>query len=1022
MKKFLKISGISLGVLLIAMVVAPFLFKDKIKAAIDEQIKQNINATVWYNAESFSLSLFKHFPNLTVSLGDIGVASKAEAFKGDTLFAAKEFSVAVNLKSVLFGDAIQVNAIYLKQPKVVTVYDRAGNFSWDITFPDSTAAPEPVDTTASTLKVDIQHWEIEDGIIVYDDQTMPMYMELKGFNHKGSGKINGDVYSLKTWTDIANSLVSYDGTTYLSGHKLFADAELGIDLAKSVYTFKENEFAVNDFKFGVNGFVAMPAEDITMDITYQAKETKFKNLISLIPALYTKDFDKLESDGTIAFDGWVKGVYNNTTMPGFGLNTQINNGYFKYPDLPEAVKNVMMDLKVENKDGIIDHTLVHLKNFHMDMGKNPVDARLLMTRMNPYDLDGNVLAKMNLEDIQKFYPIEGTTLKGLFGMDVKCKGKYSAEENVMPMVTATASLTNGYVKSVDFPKPLEKVEFLATAKSNGDMSTSTFNLDYFRLLLDNEPFEAKAFVKNFDDPNYDATIKGKIDLEKMTKVYPIEGTTLTGIILADLTTKGVLSQVQAGNYTNTQSSGRMDITNLIYKSADLPQGFTLNKGALSLAPDRFTIETMQGLLGKSDYAINGYLSNYMGYMFGGKDSTLHGVMNLNSQSFDVNEWMAEEPTTTPPTPEEEVPMEVVEVPSNIDFTFNSTMSKVLYSNLTLTDMTGAIMVKESIVKLSNLKFSSLGGLFALNGSYNAQNLAKPAFDMDMNMSDVTFKDAYVAFNSVKQLAGIAQYMEGKMNMSVKASGLLGQDMMPKYETLNGLGTLSTKSATIKDNPALATLSGLTKMSNLNPMTINDFNTKFKIIDGAVHLDPFKVNAGNTKFDVKKAINQLTGTIDYDVQLTTPSGALGSAASGALSGLVGGAVAMPKDIIMDLNFSGPGKKPAVKILKTNFGQVDQAAVKDQLMNTQQAQQVQQQVDQVKQQAQQQVDQAKQQAQQQVDQTKQQVQQQVDQTQQQVQQQVDQTKQQTQQQVDQQKKQAQDSAKKQLDALKKGIPKW
>jgi hypothetical protein len=1015
MKKFLKISGISLGVLFVAMLAAPFLFKDKIKAAIDEQIKQNINGNVWYDAESFSLSLFSHFPNLTVAISDIGLSSNAEAFKGDTLFAAKKFSVAVDVKSVLFGDAIHVNGVYLKQPKIVTIYDRTGQFSWDITYSDSTATPEPADTTASDMKINIEKWEIEDGIIVYDDQTMPMYMELKGFNHKGSGSINGDVYDLKTWTDIANSLVTYDGTTYLSGHKLFADAAMNIDLAKSIYTFKENEFAVNDFKFGMNGSIEMPADDIKMDITYGAKETKFKNLLSLIPAIYSKDFDKIETDGTIAFDGWVKGVYNETTMPGFGLTTLINNGYFKYPDLPESVKNVNMDLKLENKDGVIDHTLVNLKTFHMEMGKNPVDARFLMTQMNPYDIDANVLAKLNLEDVQKFYPIEGTMLKGVFGMDVKCKGKYSDEQKLMPMVTATMNLANGYVKSFDFPTPLEKVEFNATVKSNGDMPTSTFALDYFRLLLDNEPFEAKAFVKNFDDPNYEATIKGKIDLDKMTKIYPLEGTTLTGIILADLTTKGILSQVQAGNYGTTQSSGRMDIENLVYKSTDLPQGFTMTKGGMTLSPEKFNIETMTGMLGKSDYAITGYVSNYMGYMFGGKDTTLHGVMNLKSNSFDVNEWMAEDPNAPAPAPEEEVPMEVVEVPRNIDFTFNSIMTKVLYSNLTLADMTGAIIVKDAIVKLSNLKFKTLGGAFAMNGSYNAQDLTKPAFDMDMSMTDVAFKDAFNAFNTVKQMAGISQYMDGKMNLTLSAKGLLGQDMMPKYETLNGFGTLLTKSATITDNPALSTMAGLTKMNNLNPMTISDINAKFKIVDGSLLLDPFKVNAGQTKFDIKKGVNKLNGDVDYDIQLTTPSGTLGTAASSALTGLVGSTVAMPKDIIMDLNLNGPGKKPNVKILKTNFGEVDQNAVKNQVVNTQQVQDAKQQVDQAKQQAQQQV-------QQQVDQTKQQVQQQIDQTQQQVQQQVDQTKQQTQQQIDQQKKQAQDSAKKQLDALKKGIPKF
>ena len=218
-----------------------------------------------------------------------------------------------------------------------------------------------------------------------------------------------------------------------------------------------------------------------------------------------------------------------------------------------------------------------------------------------------------------------------------------------------------------------------------------------------------------------------------------------------MTTKGVLSEVQAGNYVNTKTSGSLDITDLVYQSTDLPQGYTMKKGLLTLTPERFNIATMQGLLGKSDYDITGYLSNYMGYMFGGKDTTIHGVMTMASKKFDVNEWMTDEPTTTPATPEEEVPLEVVEVPKNIDFTFNADMNQVLYSNMDMTNMKGAIIVRDGIVKMNNLNFNSLGGTFLFSGNYNTQDMTKPSFGMDMVMKDVAAKDAYKTFNSVKKI-------------------------------------------------------------------------------------------------------------------------------------------------------------------------------------------------------------------------------------------------------------------------------
>jgi hypothetical protein len=947
MKKFLKISGITIGVLLLAMLILPFLFKDKIKGIIDKQISKNINGKVWYNSESFSLSLFSHFPNLTVSLKDIGLMSNVEEFKGDTLFTTKEFSLTIDIMSVISGDQMKIKGVFLDQPKVVTIVDKSGKMSWDITYPDTTTKAPTEES--SPLNISIDKWEIKDGIIIYDDQTMPMYAELKHFDHTGSGDITADIYDLKTYTKSTNVLVEYDGTTYLSGQTITADAAMNIDLGKSIYKFLDNEFAINDFKLGLDGSIEMPTDDIKMNITYKAKETNFKNLLSLIPAVYNKDFDKVKTDGSIGFDGYVKGVYNETTLPGFGLNMFIKNGFFQYPDLPDAVKNINMDLRVDDKDGIIDHMIVDLKTLHMEMGANPIDARVLMNGMNPYDIDANILAKIKLEDVSKFYPIEGTTLKGLFGLDVKAKGKYSDSLKLMPMVTANMNLTNGYIKSSEFPKPIENVNVSAVATSDGDMKTSTFLLNYFKLLLDGEPFEMKAFVKNFDDPNYEASIKGIIDLAKMTKIYPIEGTTLTGRMNADMTTKGILSEVQAGNYVNTKTSGSLDISDLIYKSIDLPQGYTMKKGFLTLTPERFNISTMQGMLGKSDYDITGYVSNYMGYMFGGKDTTIHGVMSMASKKFDVNEWMTEEPATSTPT--EEVPLEIVEVPKDIDFTFNAVMDEVLYSNMDMTNMKGAIIVRDGIVKMDKLNFNSLGGSFLFSGNYNTQDMSRPSFGMDMVMKDVAAKNAYKSFNSVKKMAPIANFVEGNVNLSIIMNGLLDKEMLPIYSTLNGNGTLGSSSLKVLSNPVMGTIASLTKMKNVDPLEIKDLATKFRIENGSLIVAPFDIKSGDSKLAIKKGMNKLDGSVDYDLQLTTPSGQLGSEANKALAGLVGSnVIAMPKDIIIDLNVKGPYDNTKVSITKTNFGEVDKTALKDAaisgIKNSEQGKQVQAEIDKAK----------------------------------------------------------------------------
>ena len=74
LKKILKITGISLGVLLVILFVAPFIFKGKIIAIAKEQINKNINAQVDF--KDLSLSFFRHFPRVSVALEDLQVIGR----------------------------------------------------------------------------------------------------------------------------------------------------------------------------------------------------------------------------------------------------------------------------------------------------------------------------------------------------------------------------------------------------------------------------------------------------------------------------------------------------------------------------------------------------------------------------------------------------------------------------------------------------------------------------------------------------------------------------------------------------------------------------------------------------------------------------------------------------------------------------------------------------------------------------------------------------------------------------------
>ena len=165
---------------------------------------------------------------------------------------------------------------------------------------------------------------------------------------------------------------------------------------------------MNELQLASDGFFQL-ANDSTykMDIRFSAPSTEFKTLLSLVPAVYQQDFDKIKTEGKTIFNGWVKGTYGPTEMPGYHLNLEVKDGMFRYPDLPEPVKDINLVLKMDNPDGITDHTIIDIPTAHISFGNEPFDFRLLVK--NPETvryLDAAAKGKLNLSQVGRFVKLD----------------------------------------------------------------------------------------------------------------------------------------------------------------------------------------------------------------------------------------------------------------------------------------------------------------------------------------------------------------------------------------------------------------------------------------------------------------------------------------------------------------------------------------------------------------------------------------------------------------------------------------
>lgn len=913
MKKALVIAGIFFLLLFVAILVLPVIFKDDIRKIVDQAIAENVNAEVYYDPDQFSLSLIKNFPHATVSLGDFGVVNRAP-FQGDTLLSVDEFNISVDLKSVIFGDQPRISGIILNQPNVYVQVLEDGTANYDIAIASEDTTTQET-SSSDEVSFTIDHWEVNDANIVYEDLTLPMYLAIQRMNHQGSGDFTQDIFDMTTRSEIEKLTVNYDGVEYMTDKKLMADVTMNMNLSDSKYSFKENTIAVNDFSLGFDGFFAMPGEDMEMDITFAAKDNTFKSLLSLVPGVYLEGFEQVKTEGELDFNGFVKGIYNEESLPAFQVKLLTQDAMFQYPDLPTAVTDIDVDLMVDNPDGNLDNTVVDLKSFHADLGSNPLNARLLLKGLDTYTVDAEVAAKLNLAELNQMFPMDSLDMRGIYNINLLADGSYDSASNRIPKIDMTMSMQNGYVKQADYP-PLENISFTSVVKNEtGQLAQTTVEVNDFDMTLAGEPFEADLSVTNLDDYTWNLRANGAIDLEEITRLYPMEGMNLAGVIQANIQSEGRLSDVEAERYAQLKTSGSTKIQNFRYSADDFPQGFTINNAVADFNPERVTLSSFEGSVGRSDMRMSGYLANYLGYALA-ENEVLRGQLDFKSGKLDLNEWMSEEDAEVTQD-STEVAMEVVEIPKNLDLVLNSSVAEVLYDNMTMNSLEGKITVRDGMVRMNNLDFNSLGGQFAMDGTYDTRDPQRPAFDFDLDINNVAISNAYSTFNTIKTLAPVAEKMDGAFSTQFKIAGLLGSDLSPLMNTLDGKGVIQIEDASVNDSKLVGAITTLTKLSNTKGVYLEDVDIRAEIRSGRVYVDPFDVNIGNFK-TVIAGSNGIDGSIDYLMKMNVPAGTVGTAINSAIAKFTGNDETISSNIILNLKVTGNYDDPKVRLDGTEAG--------------------------------------------------------------------------------------------------------
>lgn len=453
-KKIAKIIGIIVLLLIIALVSVPFLFKDTIKEKVLTMVNENLNAKVSF--DDISINLFKNFPNANVSLENLSVVNIAP-FEGDTLVYANQLGVKVNLKDIIFkgeNDPYSLLGFSIENALVNVSINSEGKGSFDIVKPTN-VEEETQETTPISLN--IKEYAVKNLEVRFKDEASKMSVVLDSLYHSGKGDFANEVLDLDTHTKTKLSFV-LDQNQFTNQLPLTLDAILGIDLKNQKYSFKENKLLINQMALEFDGFVQLLENGQKYNMSFKTPTTSFENFLALIPKAYSKSLDGVKTSGNFTINGKIDGDLTETTIPKIDIELLSKNAYFKYPDLPKAVNNINIDVKIGNTTQKLDDTFVDVRQFAFAIDKDHFASKAMLTNLvkNP-NVDANINGTINLGNLKQAYPMPmDLDLQGILKANIQVafdmasieKQRY---ENVKS--SGSGSLENFIYSGAGFIKP-----------------------------------------------------------------------------------------------------------------------------------------------------------------------------------------------------------------------------------------------------------------------------------------------------------------------------------------------------------------------------------------------------------------------------------------------------------------------------------------------------------------------------------------------------------------------------------------
>ena len=490
MKKALKITGISLAVLIILLLLSPFIFKGQLEKLLKKTISENAPVDVEWS--KLDLSLIRNFPKSSLTLSDFSVTTRG-AFEGDTLASGDKLSLELGIMQVIKGTTpLTIDAFRLEGGLIQIKTDAEGRSNYDFSEADT---DDVADESDSDFSLALTQYNIVDTDIHYFDEKSGIFLSVSEIQHSGKGDFAMAKSELDTHTQAITSF-AMNGTEYLSNQRITLDAIIEMDLDNMKFSFLDNQAKVNELPLTFDGYVQVLEDYNDVAINFSTPSSDFKNFFGVIPKDYLKYLDGVQTTGDFVVNGKIEGRVDDTYIPKIDIHVNSTNASFNYPDLPKSMQDIFIDLALRNDTGLMKDMYLTIGDLRFRIGNNPFAVKgsvhnFMDNALVDLKLDGT----LNLGEIKEVVPLENDlNLAGIFKADMQMK--FDMESIEKERYDRIVSRGNASLSNFVYTGEAFKNDFrIASTKVN--FNPQSIRLDSFQATTGKTDLAATGSIDNF---------------------------------------------------------------------------------------------------------------------------------------------------------------------------------------------------------------------------------------------------------------------------------------------------------------------------------------------------------------------------------------------------------------------------------------------------------------------------------------------------------------------------------------------